>query len=404
MTRSVFMFGVATATASLLGCTAEVPDTTTTGEARPTFEEFEAATYHEDFEDGVYIVNGDTPIVDDKALYEFWEMLYGGDGALIVHRNGNADAKWSDTQKLNLTYCVSDAFGSRKSQVVTAMNQATAAWEAVSNIDFIHVTAQDSNCNQNNNNVLFDVRGTSGQSYVARAFFPGQSRSSRNVIIDSSAFGNLGPWTLKGILIHELGHTLGFRHEHTRPEAGTCYEDNSWRPLTPYDGKSVMHYPQCNGTNNGDLVITASDAAGAAALYGAPGDGGGGGGGGDDGGGGGGDDGGGGGGGDDGGGDGTPQTGSASGSVGYRQWVYYQPIAVTGGTPFVVSMTGSGDPDLYVRWGSQPTTTQYNCRPYLNGATETCDLDVPAGVTQAYIGIRGYRAGSYTINVSWTGP
>jgi serralysin len=29
----------------------------------------------------------------------------------------------------------------------------------------------------------------------------------------------------------------------------------------------VMHYPQCNGTNNGDLALTASDKAGAAALY-----------------------------------------------------------------------------------------------------------------------------------------
>ena len=64
---------------------------------------------------------------------------------------------------------------------------------------------------------------------------------------------------------HELGHTLGFRHEHTRPEAGVCFEDNNWRPLTPYDSDSIMHYPQCNGTSS-DLGFSPLDAQGVAAL------------------------------------------------------------------------------------------------------------------------------------------
>lgn len=53
-----------------------------------------------------------------------------------------------------------------------------------------------------------------------------------------------GKLTLEGILRHELGHTLSYRHEHTRPEAGKCFEDADWKPLTSYDGFSVMHYPQ----------------------------------------------------------------------------------------------------------------------------------------------------------------
>ncbi len=83
----------------------------------------------------------------------------------------------------------------------------------------------------------------------------------------SDSFGNIAPWTLQGILRHELGHTLGFRHEHTRPEAGTCFEDTAWRALTAYDASSVMHYPQCNGTQTGDLVLTDLDRQGATALY-----------------------------------------------------------------------------------------------------------------------------------------
>lgn len=266
MTRSALVCGAATAAGLLTACGLSYePDTTSTGDI-PSFEEFEAATYHEDFEDGVYIVNGDTPIVDIKALEEFWASLYG-DSALIVHRNGNQDAKWSDAQKLNLTYCVSNNFGSNKTRAVNAMTQATQAWEAVANVNFIHLTAQDSNCTASNTNVLFDVRPVSGQPYVARAFFPGQSRSSRNILIDSSAFGNMGVWTLGGVITHEVGHTLGFRHEHTRPESGTCFEDSNWRPLTPYDDDSIMHYPWCNG-GAGALTWSNLDAQGVSALYG----------------------------------------------------------------------------------------------------------------------------------------
>jgi len=148
------------------------------------------------------------------------------------------------------------------------MSSATGAWEAAADVNFVHLSQFDSSCNGSQTGVVFDVRQTSGAPYLARAFFPSSSRRSRNVIIDSSSFGNISPWTLTGILRHELGHTLGFRHEHTRPEAGTCFEDNKWRALTSYDSASVMHYPQCNGSNRGDLVLTTRDKTGAAALYG----------------------------------------------------------------------------------------------------------------------------------------
>jgi len=240
-----------------------------------SFDEFMSVIYQEP-DTGVYIVNGDETIEGFDKLVEFYTKLQ--DGALIVHQSGGADAKWSDTQKLNLTYCVSTSFGSHYDAVVQAMASATGAWEAAANIKYVHVSAQDSNCTSSNKNVVFDVNPVNaGGRYLARAFFPNQSRSSRNVLIDGSSFGNISPWSLTGVLRHELGHTLGFRHEHTRPEAGVCYEDSSWRPLTNYDSSSVMHYPQCNGTQNGDLTLTNLDKAGAAALYGSAGGGGGGG-------------------------------------------------------------------------------------------------------------------------------
>src|SRR5688572_25561605 len=87
--------------------------------ASETFEEFVQDTYREPWEGGHYIVNGDVAIPVDKQLEEFWGELQ--QGALIVNRVGGNDDKWNDTQKKNLTYCVSNNFGNRKQEILTAM-------------------------------------------------------------------------------------------------------------------------------------------------------------------------------------------------------------------------------------------------------------------------------------------
>ena len=38
-----------------------------------------------------------------------------------------------------------------------------------------------------------------------------------------------------GVFRHELGHVLGYRHEHIRGIPGCGFEDSRWQPLTPYD-------------------------------------------------------------------------------------------------------------------------------------------------------------------------
>ena len=55
-----------------------------------------------------------------------------------------------------------------------------------------------------------------------------------------------------------------------------------------------------------------------------------------------------------------------------------------------VSMSGgTGDADLYVKSGSKPTTSSYDCRPYRPGNTEQCNVSAQPDVTY-HVLLRGY--------------
>lgn len=237
----------------------------------PSFAQFEADTFRDT--DGQYIVNGDEALADRAALRAYYDKITtakkkgSSDPGLIVNLSGGRLDAWSDRTAGNLTYCVSNSFGSQKAAVVNAISRGAASWESSSStLDFRYVPSADANCSTANNTVLFPVQPTSTNQYIARAFFPSSSDAQRNVLVNATSLLNSSS-SAASIMGHELGHTLGFRHEHTRPEAGACFEDNSWYPLTPYDASSIMHYPQCNGASRA-LSFSTRDRQGVAALYG----------------------------------------------------------------------------------------------------------------------------------------
>lgn len=57
------------------------------------------------------------------------------------------------------------------------------------------------------------------------------------------------------------------------------------------------------------------------------------------------------------------------------------------------SITGTGDADLYIKVGSEPTMSSYDCRPYKAGSNETCEVTLaqpaPIGVM-----VNGYSSSS----------
>ncbi|KAF7773960.1 hypothetical protein PCIT_a0318 [Pseudoalteromonas citrea] len=74
------------------------------------------------------------------------------------------------------------------------------------------------------------------------------------------------------------------------------------------------------------------------------------------------------------------------------QWVYKTLTLPSGvNTLTVNSASGTGDADLYVRFGSQPTSSSYDCRPYKDGNVENCVLSNPQAGTW-HIALRGYSA------------
>ncbi|WP_239309069.1 protease pro-enzyme activation domain-containing protein [Rhodanobacter sp. FDAARGOS 1247] len=97
---------------------------------------------------------------------------------------------------------------------------------------------------------------------------------------------------------------------------------------------------------------------------------------------------------------GTPVTGlqaTKSNAVNYTMVV----PAGASNLKFAIS-GGTGDADLYVKRGSAPTTSSYDCRPYVTGNSETCNIS-PATAGTYYVMVRAYSSysgvtltGSYT--------
>ncbi|MEO1331915.1 MAG: DUF4214 domain-containing protein [Myxococcota bacterium] len=254
-----------------------------------SFEEFLALTpYNPD--DDSYLIEGDIAIFGRDALEEYFYSAANPEALTINIRNGVRD-QYSTQDKLRITYCIRRPFISvqdngvgidRTEEIGEFFLEATTDWEAAANIDFVQVF--DSPCQPTSNpnargyinfsvipfNFSTDNPDPGDDATIARAFFPGSPTSGRRILVDPVLFNTTG-FSRVGIIRHELGHTLGFRHENAvRPEAPRFCEEGPVETLTAYDGRSVMTTPACDGFSNTALTLTALDREGARRVYGAP--------------------------------------------------------------------------------------------------------------------------------------
>ena len=99
-------------------------------------------------------------------------------------------------------------------------------------------------------------------------------------------------------------------------------------------------------------------------------------------------------------GNGVPVTGLASAAGTSLNYTIVVPAGASNLN--LVTSGGTGDSDLYVKSGSAPTDTVYDCRPYKSGNAETCTFATPTAGTY-YVRLKAYSAfsglslvGSYT--------
>jgi len=66
---------------------------------------------------------------------------------------------------------------------------------------------------------------------------------------------------------------------------------------------------------------------------------------------------------------------------------------------------GSGDADLYIKFGSAPTSSSYDCRPYINGNRETCNISTAQAGTYhvMLVAYSSYSGVSLVSNFAETG-
>jgi V8-like Glu-specific endopeptidase len=65
---------------------------------------------------------------------------------------------------------------------------------------------------------------------------------------------------------------------------------------------------------------------------------------------------------------------------------------------YTISLTGTNDADLYVKANEAASTSNWDCRPYINGSSENCTVTLSAA-GKLHVMVRGYATGASTFTV-----
>jgi hypothetical protein len=195
---------------------------------------------------------------------------------LVGMTQGNKIVRWAPG--VELSYCVlRQTFTSGGEDgyqlVVDSVSRAALDWEKTCGVKFAYKSELDDSDSLRPEGALFVVREfDAAAQFIAAAFFPNDPLNRRRVLVDPSFYDPDLGFDKVGVLRHELGHVLGFRHEQIRSEApAACPDEDVYDTLNlgDYDPRSVMHY-FCGGVGSKELAITELDKLGAQRVYGPP--------------------------------------------------------------------------------------------------------------------------------------
>jgi hypothetical protein len=199
------------------------------------------------------------------------KIIPGPELVININQLDGKDDYYADPAKRTLTFAVDrNSFPAGRvawyQTVVRNVRAAAQEWQGVCpncRIRFVYMKEYDGAPTHDKVNFIVRYHDVKGE-YIAASFFPHDGPLERYLNVDPSYFTT--EYDQVGVMRHELGHVLGYRHEHTRGVAGCYYEDDQWRPLTGYDARSVMHY-FCGGGGGLGLKISPTDKAGHRRQY-----------------------------------------------------------------------------------------------------------------------------------------
>ena len=229
--------------------------------------------------DSLYVIEGDLLYTEQQARGYISAQKSLNDPSvklstqelILNQRPDGLPDYYKDPKDRVLTYAIDrSSFGDQRYQIVlNNFEQGASQWMALCDkcgIQFVHEAEEDAHPNGKTNFVVrYDTRLPKGT--IALSFFPSDPLKRREVHVAPAYFTNQ-TYDPIGVFRHELGHVLGYRHEHIRNSG--CAQDaggDAWIAITPYDSHSVMHYP-CGGGGSTDFPFSRCDISGHLLVYG----------------------------------------------------------------------------------------------------------------------------------------
>jgi len=246
-----------------------------------------------------YLIEGDM-LVSYEVLERYHASRQLKEKAIVsIVKDPATGNRWYATRNsvwgahaLNIRYCYTDGWGGTEaslSSVKDAIDLAAAAWEGVAGVRFVYVSDSDGDakCTQANvgNTIDFVIKPNKGVPNKAYAWFAYGPAQELAVGLNTN---------YAAIMMHELGHVLGFDHEfyhdgsgltgagclaagtaptYDPPINGFVWENQ--HDVTAYDNGSIMGYytagtAGCQGLTPQGMKLSRLDGVGGRIVYGNP--------------------------------------------------------------------------------------------------------------------------------------